>query len=261
MTGALTYSRTTRVRDDNALVQTHLPLVRRLAWHVHGSVSTAIEVEDLVQVGLVALVEGVAAFEDRGQVTLKQYLVTRIRGAMIDELRRHAAMTRGAIRRRRDYARVQSSLAGVLGRHPTDTEMAAQMGLSVEKLRQDYASAEAVRYESLDEVYADDQPWFADDTPDAFAQLSDAQTRDRLIADPIYFENALAKAMRKAMSGGFILFDAQARIGAGGSELSLEERQTIRRALRDIGFKTVRFGDGDGDERVPPLPPTLAALF
>lgn len=182
MTGALTYSRTTRARDENALVQTHLPLVRRLAWHVHGSVSTAIEVEDLVQVGLVALVEGVAAFEDRGQVTLKQYLATRIRGAMIDELRRHAAMTRGAIRRRRDYARVRASLAGVLGRQPTDAEMAAQMGLSVEKLRQDYASAEAVRYESLDEVYADDQPWFADDTPDAFAQLSEAQTRDRLIA-------------------------------------------------------------------------------
>ena len=183
MTGApLTYSRTTRARDDNALVQAHLPLVRRLAWHVHGSVSTAIEVEDLVQVGLVALVEGVAAFEDRGQVTLKQYLTTRLRGAMIDELRRHAAMTRGAIRRRRDYARVQSSLAGVLGRQPTDAEMAAQLGVSTEKLRQDYAAAEAVRYESLDEVYADDQPWFADDTPDAFAQLADAQTRDRLIA-------------------------------------------------------------------------------
>jgi RNA polymerase sigma factor for flagellar operon FliA len=183
MTGApLTYGPRTRARDDNALVQAHLPLVRRLAWHVHGSVSTAIEVEDLVQVGLVALVEGVAAFEDRGQVTLKQYLTTRLRGAMIDELRRHAAMTRGAIRRRRDYARVQSSLANVLGRQPTDAEMAAQIGVSTEKLRQDYAGAEAVRYESLDEVYADDQPWFADDTPDAFAQLADAQTRDRLIA-------------------------------------------------------------------------------
>ena len=182
MTGALTYSRTTRARDENALVQAHLPLVRRLAWHVHGSVSTAIEVEDLVQVGLVALVEGAAAFEDRGQVTLKHYLTTRIRGAMIDELRRHAAMTRGAIRRRRDYARVQTSLATVLGRRPTDAEMAAQLGVTLEKLRQDYAAAEALRYESLDEVYADDQPWFADDTPDAFAQLSDAQTRDRLIA-------------------------------------------------------------------------------
>jgi RNA polymerase sigma factor for flagellar operon FliA len=182
MTGApLTYGPRTRARDENALVQSHLPLVRRLAWHVHGALSTAIEVEDLVQVGLVALVEGVAVFEDRGQVTLKQYLTTRIRGAMIDELRRHAAMTRGAIRRRRDFVRVQASLANLLGRQPTDAEMAAQFGISSEKLRQDYASAEAVRYESLDEVYADDQPWFADDTPDAFAQLSEAQTRAQLI--------------------------------------------------------------------------------
>jgi RNA polymerase sigma factor for flagellar operon FliA len=183
MTGApLTYGPRTRARDENALVQSHLPLVRRLAWHVHGALSTAIEVEDLVQVGLVALVEGVAVFEDRGQVTLKQYLTTRIRGAMIDELRRHAAMTRGAIRRRRDFVRVQASLANLLGRQPTDAEMAAQFGISSEKLRQDYASAEAVRYESLDEDYADDQPWFADDTPDAFAQLSEAQTRAQLIA-------------------------------------------------------------------------------
>ena len=83
----------------------------------------------------------------------------------------------------------------------------------------------------------------------------------RLIADPVYFENALAKAMRKAMSGGFILFDAQASIGEGGTDLDPAERQTVRRALRDIGFKTVRFGDGESDERVPPLPPMLAALF
>ncbi|WP_375248893.1 sigma-70 family RNA polymerase sigma factor [Sphingomonas sp.] len=172
----------TRAREDNALVQQHLPLVRRLAWHVHGSVSTAIEVEDLIQVGLVALVEAVAAFEDRGQVTLKQYLVTRLRGAMIDELRRHAAMTRGAIRRRRDYTRAVNQLSGELGRAPTDRETADRMGITVEKLRSDYATADAVKYESIDDVYTDDQPWFASDTPDAFEQLSEAQTRDRLIA-------------------------------------------------------------------------------
>ena len=178
----LTYSPRARARDDAALVQQHLPLIRRLAWHVHGSVSTAIEVEDLVQVGLVALVEAVAGFEDRGLVTLKQYLVTRVRGAMIDELRRHAAMTRGAIRRRRDYTRAVNQLSGTLGRQPAEMEVAAQLGISREKLRADYLTAEAVRYESIDEVYADDQPWFASDTPDAFEQLSDAQTRDRLIA-------------------------------------------------------------------------------
>lgn len=83
----------------------------------------------------------------------------------------------------------------------------------------------------------------------------------RLVADPVYFENALAKAMRKAMSGGFILYDAQAHIAAGTEVLDPGERQTIRRALRDIGFKTVRF-EGVEDEDAPPqLPPSLSVLL
>ena len=83
----------------------------------------------------------------------------------------------------------------------------------------------------------------------------------RLVADPIYFENALVKALRKAMSGGFILFDAQAEISTGGAVLDDTERQTVRRALRDIGFKTVRFDNLEVEEPAPPLPPSLAALF
>lgn len=84
---------------------------------------------------------------------------------------------------------------------------------------------------------------------------------ERLVADGVYFENALAKAMRKAMSGGFMLYDAQAHVANGSDALQSSERQTIRRALRDIGFKTVRFEGGDPDERIPPLPAALAALF
>ena len=94
-----------------------------------------------------------------------------------------------------------------------------------------------------------------------FAAEIPFSTPGRLVADPVYFENALAKAMRKAMSGGFILLDAQARIAAGGEPLHADDRQTIRRALRDIGFKTVRFEGGDPDEGIPPLPAGLAALF
>lgn len=83
----------------------------------------------------------------------------------------------------------------------------------------------------------------------------------RLVANPVYFENTLAKAMRKAMNGGFILFDAQARIAAGGEALDEGERQTIRRALRDIGFKTIRFEDAEDHESAPQLPPSLFALL
>ena len=178
----LTYSPRARARDEGALVREHLPLVRRLAWHIHGSVSTAVEVEDLVQVGLVALVEASASFEDRGQVTFRQYLVTRLRGAMIDELRRHAAMTRGAIRRRRDYARAVRQLTVENGGAPSETAIAERLGVTLEKLRTEYVTAEAARFDSIDEVYADDQPWFASDEPDAFEQLAEGQMRDRLIA-------------------------------------------------------------------------------
>lgn len=178
----LTYTPRMRARDDRARVEEHLPLVRRLAWHVHGSLSTAVDVEDLIQVGLVALVEAASAFEDRGLVTFKQYLTTRVRGAMIDELRRHAASTRGAIRRRRAYADAVRALTGELGRAPSEAETAERLGVNVAKFRTDYLTAEAAKLDSLDDVYADDQPWFADATPDAFEQLADQQQRDRLVA-------------------------------------------------------------------------------
>ena len=96
------YTRHAKPNDGDAIVRRHLPLVRRIAWHVHGHMSTMVDVEDLVQVGLVALVEAVPMFEDRGTVTFEQYLATRLRGAMIDELRRQATISRGAMKRRRD---------------------------------------------------------------------------------------------------------------------------------------------------------------
>ena len=168
--------------EGEALVRQHLPLVRRIAWHVHGSVSTLVEVEDLVQVGLVALVEAAGSFEDRGQVSFEQYLATRLRGAMIDELRRQATSTRGAMRRRRQYADAVAQLSAKFGYAPPEGAVAAQLGVTLERLRSEYQTAEAVRFDSMDEVYSDDLPWFADDTPNAFDQLAEGQLRDRLIA-------------------------------------------------------------------------------
>ena len=178
----VTYKPTRAGRDRDALITQHLPLVRRIAWHVHGAMSTLVEVEDLVQVGLVALVEAAASWEDRGEATFKQYCATRLRGAMIDELRRQATTTRGAMRRRKRYTETVASLAREHGRAPDDAAVAAQLGVTVDRLRAEYQSAEAVRFDSIDEVYADDLPWFADDTPDAFEQLAEGEQRDRLIA-------------------------------------------------------------------------------
>lgn len=95
-----------------------------------------------------------------------------------------------------------------------------------------------------------------------FAAESGFSAPGRLVNHGVYFENALAKAIRKAMNGGFILLDAQAYVGSGGGPLGGEERRIIRRALADIGFKTVRFeSDPDDREPMPPIPATLSMLF
>lgn len=174
--------------DADALVRRHLPLVRKLAWHVHGAMSTLIDIEDLVQVGLVALVEAAGAGREGApredglqDAQFRSYLITRLRGAMIDELRRQATTTRGAMRRCRQYKGAVAALTQQTGRAPEETMIAAHLGISVDKLRTDYLSAEALRFDSIDDVYADDLPWFADDTPDAFDQLAEGEQRDRLI--------------------------------------------------------------------------------
>lgn len=177
----LTYARDGASRTAmEGLAHKHLPLVRRIAWHIHGTMSSIVEVEDLIQIGLVALVEAAAAFEDRGQVTFDQYLATRVRGAMIDELRRQATLTRGAMKRRRQYNDAIAALTDERGNAPDEAAVAERLGVSVEKLRAEYATAEPLRFETIDDVYSDEAPWFASDEPDAFAQLADADLRDAL---------------------------------------------------------------------------------
>jgi RNA polymerase sigma factor for flagellar operon FliA len=144
--------------------------------------SSIVEIEDLVQIGMVALIEAVSGFEDRGQVTFEQYLMTRLRGAMIDELRRQATLTRGAMRRRKAYQETVSSLATVLGHAPSDAQVAEKLWVTPEKLRAEYATAEAVRFDSIDDMYSDESPWFMSEEPSAFDQLAEGDQREALIA-------------------------------------------------------------------------------
>ena len=179
----LVYGRTGKMQPDiEALAKKHSALVRRVAWHVHGSMSSAIEVEDLIQIGLVALIEAAGSFEDRGLVTFEQYLLTRVRGAMIDELRRQATITRGAMRRRKAYQEAVAALQAETGNRPDDSVVAEKLGVSVDKLRSDYATAEPVIFDSIDDVYQDESALFASAEPNAFEQLAESDQRAALAA-------------------------------------------------------------------------------
>ena len=158
---AVTYGRNPGQRDAGALARLHMPLVRRIAWHVHGRVSNAIEVEDLIQIGMIALVESANSFEDRG-FAFSTYATVRVRGAMIDHLRRHATLCRSAMGKRRELEAARSSLAKRIGREPSESELAKDMGLAPAAFRELADSTAAARLESIDEVYSDQSMWFAD---------------------------------------------------------------------------------------------------
>lgn len=168
--------------DPERLISTHVALVRRIAWHVHARVSSAIEVEDLVQIGMVALIEAARGFEDRGHAAFATYASMRVRGAMIDQLRKSATLVRSAMRRKREWGQVRARLEGQLGRTATDEEMATALSIPVAEFRAASAQTHAMQSESLDDVYSDHSDWFADDGPDAHTQLEGDRRRAAISA-------------------------------------------------------------------------------
>jgi RNA polymerase sigma factor for flagellar operon FliA len=155
------YQKIPAKKSPEALARAHMPLVRKIAWHVHGRVSTAIDVEDLIQIGMIALVESANGFEDRGHA-FASYASVRIRGAMIDHLRRQATICRSAMARRREFAKVRTQLENRLGREASEAEMAAEMGIDPADFRKLVDDMQSVQQESIDDVYSEHSLWFAD---------------------------------------------------------------------------------------------------
>jgi RNA polymerase sigma factor for flagellar operon FliA len=156
----LTYGRKAGPNPES-LAQQYMPLVRKIAWHVHGRVSSAIEIEDLLQIGMVALVESANSFEDRGH-GFAAYAQMRVRGAMIDHLRRHATICRSAMARRKVVMAARKELEQKTGRAPSEAEVAKHLDLDPVSYRELVDGTEAAQHQSMDEVYSDQSMWFAD---------------------------------------------------------------------------------------------------
>src|ERR1700712_2204831 len=125
----LTYGQDRRA-DPERLIRDHMGLVRKIAWHVHGRVSTAMDIEDLMQSGMIALIEAARGYEDRGHA-FATYASLRVRGSMIDGLRKQATQCRSAMAKRRQIDGARKQFESVNGRAPGDVELAATLGIDV----------------------------------------------------------------------------------------------------------------------------------
>jgi len=161
-------------------VRRFLPMVRRLAWHVHGSGRPGIEPEDLIQAGLVALTECAQKHNGPGEDGFAAYAKMRVRGAMVDLVRRSVPLSRGASERRKQLRVQEDILRGQLGRDPTPAELAAALQISAVELADLRAASEPLRFESIDETYSDSDMAFADGEANVLDQLADHELRGQV---------------------------------------------------------------------------------
>jgi RNA polymerase sigma factor for flagellar operon FliA len=117
--------------DSDLLVEKNLPLVAHIVRETMGRVPTHVNRDDLTSAGMFALVQAARAFDAERGVPFPRYAVTRIRGAVLDELRGVDWASRSVRRLSRDLDATRSQLATSLGRVPTNEEIASVLGVDV----------------------------------------------------------------------------------------------------------------------------------
>jgi len=170
-------------------VRRFLPLVRRTAWLVNGRGREGLEIEDLVQVGILALTECAQRHAGPTEDGFAAYAKIRVRGAMLDEVRRVAHGSRTARTKRAAYDRALASLRGSLGREPSRAELARALDLNDAELLAIEASG--VKLTPIDDAYDETSLAFASDDPDPFEALCAAEDRERLLTAMIELPDRL----------------------------------------------------------------------
>lgn len=142
----------TLATERNKLLLEFLPEVGIIARRIHRRLPSQIPCGDLYQTGVLGLMDAIAKFDPRKNVQLHSYAKFRIRGAILDGLRESDWASRDQRRNAREIETVQSCLTHQLGRTPEQTEIAQQMGLSLDKFHQLVGEIHRLSVGSLDEV-------------------------------------------------------------------------------------------------------------
>ncbi len=117
--------------DKDHLLTEHMPLVKRLAHHMKAKLPPSVEVDDLVQAGMIGLLDAINRYEETHGAQFETYAVLRIRGAMLDELRNSDWLPRSMRQNMRKIEMAMSTLQQRLGHPPTESEVAKLLKLSL----------------------------------------------------------------------------------------------------------------------------------
>ena len=139
----------------NDCIARHSDLVRRIAHHLAARLPASVEIDDLIQAGMMGLIEASRSYDAEQGASFETYASIRIRGAMIDEVRRGDWVPRSVHRRYRDVVAATRSVEQREGRAATSQEIAGALGMSVDDYHHVLQDAARGQLLSLDE-YAEE---------------------------------------------------------------------------------------------------------
>ena len=134
----------------STIIEQNLPLVYHIARQIQKNVGNRVELDELVNAGVIGLMNAVDAFDQQRGLAFSTFAVPRIRGAILDDLRRADDATRSTRRRQRQIAEAEKALSTTMDRRPGDRETAAHMGVEVDTLWRWKAGATDAARVSLD---------------------------------------------------------------------------------------------------------------
>ena len=173
--------------DSGVLLKQYQPLVRRLAHQMIAKLPANVELDDLIQVGMIGLSDALTRFDPGQGVQFETFATQRIRGAMLDELRGNDWMSRGDRRHQRSIEAAVHKLEQRFGRAPHESEIAREMGLSLEDyqtLLGKVRGTQLIYLEDMTGVDGDNDyldRHVGDDALNPLAQLQDVRMREALI--------------------------------------------------------------------------------
>jgi RNA polymerase sigma factor for flagellar operon FliA len=184
------YKRDDDQRARERLVVAYSPLVKYVAGRMASGLPSHVEEADLISYGLVGLINAIERFELEREIKFETYAITRIKGAIIDELRSQDWVPRSVRARAREIERAHQKLEHKLQRAPSDAEMADELDVSVEEFQETILQISNSSIAALDELWtvndaSGDQVSLLDTladegSPDPSAALDQTDLRDRV---------------------------------------------------------------------------------
>ena len=163
------------------LIKNCLNLVKKIAWHYHGRVKNIIEIDDLIQIGMLGLVTAAENFIEKPGVTFSSYARIRIKGEIVDFLRKNSNLCRTTIVNKQKYDKSHEKLQKNLNRDPNDNELVQELNIDINELHKWKEAFAVNKLENLDSVYDEFSIWFLSKENDPEEKFNELELRNSLL--------------------------------------------------------------------------------